>query len=209
MQRIFHPFSQADTSTTRQYGGTGLGLAISKQLAERMGGHTWVESVPGMGSDFRFTARFSHGKAIAAGVAASSEELAVARARLRGTNILLAEDNPFNQQVAQELLEETGAVVALADNGREALALLQKERFDIVLMDVQMPGIGGLEASRRIRGLGGAAGRTPVIAVTADTSDADRASYAAAGMSGFVAKPLMATALQAEITRAYGTACVR
>jgi CheY-like chemotaxis protein/HPt (histidine-containing phosphotransfer) domain-containing protein len=189
MQRLFHPFTQADASTTRQYGGTGLGLVISKQLVEMMGGGIWAESAPGKGSVFRFTARFGHGKAFAAVTQASVEYLAAARARLRGANILLAEDNPFNQQVAAELLEETGATVALANNGREALALLFKERFDIVLMDVQMPEMDGYEATRRIRATSRLAGQK-VIAMTANAMAEDRERCLASGMDDFISKPI-------------------
>ena len=189
MQRLFHPFTQADASTTRQYGGTGLGLVISKQLVEMMGGGIWAESAPGKGSVFRFTARFGHGKAFAAVTQASVEYLAAARARLRGANILLAEDNPFNQQVAAELLEETGATVALANNGREALALLFKKRFDIVLMDVQMPEMDGYEATRRIRATSRLAGQK-VIAMTANAMAEDRERCLASGMDDFISKPI-------------------
>jgi PAS domain S-box-containing protein len=189
MQRLFHPFTQADASTTRQYGGTGLGLAISKQLVEMMGGRIWVESATGAGSNFRFTARFGHGKAFAASAPASGEELAAARARLRGAHILLAEDNPFNQQVAAELLEETGATVTLANNGREALALLNKERYDIVLMDVQMPEMDGYEATRKIRATPRLTGQK-VIAMTANAMAEDRENCLASGMNDFITKPI-------------------
>jgi len=189
MQRLFRPFTQADASTTRQYGGTGLGLAISKQLVEMMGGRIWVESEPGIGSNFHFTARFGHGQFFAASAPASSEELAAARARLKGVNILVAEDNPFNQQVAAELLEETGAKVALADNGREALVLLNQERFDIVLMDVQMPEMDGYEATRKIRENPRLAGQK-VIAMTANAMAEDRERCLASGMDDFITKPI-------------------
>ncbi len=189
IQRLFHPFTQADASTTRQYGGTGLGLAISKQLVGIMGGGIWVESVPGMGSAFRFTARFGRGKAFAASATASHDELAAAHARLAGANILLAEDNPFNQQVAAELLEEVGARVTLANNGREALALLFKEHFDIVLMDVQMPEMDGYEATRQIRATSRLAGQK-VIAMTANALAEDRERCLASGMDDFITKPI-------------------
>ncbi len=189
VQRLFRPFSQADASTTRQYGGTGLGLVISKQLVEMMGGRIWVESTPGQGSVFRFTARFGRGKAFAAKAAASSDELAAAHAKLRGANILLAEDNPFNQQVAAELLEEAGATVALANNGREALVLLFKERFDLVLMDVQMPEMDGYEATRKIRATPRLDGQK-VIAMTANAMAEDRERCLASGMDDFITKPI-------------------
>ncbi len=189
MQRLFLPFSQADASTTRHYGGTGLGLVISKQLVEMMGGRIWAESAPGKGSIFRFTARFGHGEAFSPSTSASSEELATARARLSGANILLVEDNPFNQQVAAELLEETGANVVLADNGREALTSLFKKRFDIVLMDVQMPEMDGYEATRIIRATSRLAGQK-VIAMTANAMAEDRERCLDSGMDDFISKPI-------------------
>jgi two-component system, sensor histidine kinase len=118
-------------------------------------------------------------------------------------NVLVVDDSSTNRMILTRMLEALGHRVETAPDGETAIERVGHCIFDIVMMDVQMPGIGGLEASRRIRGLGGAAGRTPVLAVTADVSDADRASYAAAGMTGVVSKPLMAVALQSEIARAF------
>jgi CheY-like chemotaxis protein/HPt (histidine-containing phosphotransfer) domain-containing protein len=189
LQRLFHPFTQADTSTTRQYGGTGLGLAISRQLVEKMGGKIRVVSMPGMNSNFLFTARFGRGQEPATRVSANSEELLAARTRFRGAHILLVEDNPFNQQVAEELLEDAGANVVLANNGREALALLENGRFDLVLMDVQMPEMDGYEATRRIRSSERLAGLR-VIAMTANVMAEDRERCLASGMDDFIGKPI-------------------
>jgi CheY-like chemotaxis protein len=118
-------------------------------------------------------------------------------------NVLVVDDSSTNRMILTRMLEALGHRVETAPDGETAIERVGHCVFDIVLMDVQMPGIGGLEAARRIRGLGGAAGRTPVLAVTADVSDEDRASYAAAGMNGIVAKPLMAEALRSEIVRAF------
>ena len=187
--QLFVAFSQADTSTTRKFGGTGLGLAICKRLVKMMNGRIWVESVPDQGSDFRFTAHFGRGREIVASPEVHDDELVAARARLMGARILLAEDNPFNQQVAAELLEEVGATVTLVNNGREALESLAEKSYDIVLMDIQMPEIDGYEATRRIRVTPQLAGQR-VIAMTANAMAEDRERCLSAGMDDFITKPI-------------------
>ena len=170
--RLFQPFQQMDTSTTRNYGGTGLGLAISKQLVEMMEeGRVGVDSIPGQGSTFWFTVRL--GKGSKSHPSEISKRLpdfpSVILATINRTRILLAEDNLFNQQVATEFLENVGATVCVAKNGNEVMDLLHKEHFDCVLMDIQMPLMDGFEATRLIRA-NPALAEMPVIAMTANAS---------------------------------------
>ena len=187
MADLFKSFHPADPSTTRKYGATGLGLVISKQLAELMGGAVGVDSAPGTGSTFWFTARL--GKALHFLPTNPGAVPAEVLARLSGAYILLVEDNIFSQQVGQELLEQVHATVVLANNVKQAIDLMLKHRFDCVLMDVQMPVMDGFEATRIIRAdprLRGAV----VIAMTANAGKDDQAGCMAAGMDEFITKPI-------------------
>jgi PAS domain S-box-containing protein len=202
--QLFTPFHQADPSTTRRYGGTGLGLVISKQLAELMGGEAGVESEPGRGSTFWFTARLGQGGAHEVRPVRKAAPLPLASGqRLDGTTVLLVEDNVFSQQVGRELLENVGATVVVAANGSEALDLMRGRPFDCVLMDVQMPVMDGFEATRRIRA-DPALRDTVVIAMTANAGVEDQARCMAAGMNEFLTKPVAPEHLAATIARAIG-----
>ncbi len=195
MATLFTSFQQADVSTTRRYGGTGLGLAISKQMAELMGGQVGVRSCWGQGSTFWATVRLGlpmpgdvlpvpSGNAAARNVGAAMEPL-----HFDGVRILVAEDNLLNQQIAREILEGVGAIVCVAGNGREAVDMLGASDFDCVLMDVRMPEMDGLQATRLIQGLPVKRG-IPIIAMTANARREDRAECLAAGMLDFISKPV-------------------
>jgi CheY-like chemotaxis protein/HPt (histidine-containing phosphotransfer) domain-containing protein len=198
MKNLFQAFQQADVSTTRNYGGTGLGLAISRQLAELMGGEVGVQSTPGQGSTFWFTAWLELGTASAV---AAHKPFQADPELIKGASVLLVEDNTFNQQVAREMLEDAGAIVTIANNGREGLDRMLQKRFDCVLMDVQMPVMDGLEATRQIRA-NPALSATPVIGLTANAGPADQARCFKAGMNYFVSKPIESADLLAVLSAA-------
>jgi PAS domain S-box-containing protein len=192
--RIFQRFDQGDASTTRKFGGTGLGLAITKRLAEMMGGDVGFTSVEGQGSTFWLEVQ-----AEAAEAAAPAAELQ--EPILGGVRILVVEDNATNRMIATKMLEQLGASVETAADGYLGVEAVTRGGFDVVLMDVQMPGIDGLEAVRRIRRVGGAVAQTPVIALTANVLSHQRQAYLDAGMDGVVGKPISPGALLAEIAR--------
>jgi two-component system sensor histidine kinase/response regulator len=212
LEMIFDSFNQADASTTRQFGGTGLGLTISRRLVEMMGGRIWVESQLGEGSCFHFTARFGTWLCALASPAhtVASQGLKVRMADVRedhsnALRVLLAEDNRVNQKVATLLLEKRGHHVVLANNGHEALDALAENTFDLVLMDVHMPEMDGIEAVMAIREKEKVTGlHQAVIAMTASAMMGDRERCLAAGMDGYLSKPIDIVRLD-EVLGAYAT----
>ncbi|HWQ20983.1 MAG TPA: PAS domain S-box protein [Methanotrichaceae archaeon] len=198
---LFHSFSQVDMSTTRRYGGTGLGLAISKRLVELMGGKIWVDSTPGEGSTFHFTM-----PALASAAGLLSVEAKAAPAKSPGEmngkmRILLAEDNAVNRKVVSQMLRKLGYRADMAEDGLEVLKALERQHYDLILMDIQMPEMDGLEASRQIRKLRPAAEQPHIIALTAYALEGDKERCLEAGMDSYVAKPVRIEDLKAALLR--------
>jgi CheY-like chemotaxis protein len=192
--RLFGRFQQADDSTTRQFGGTGLGLAITRHLVRLMGGDVDFTSVEGRGSTFWFE--------IAAPEAAMPQHLQPdGKDGLEGLRILVVEDNAANRMIARKILENLGAEVEVAEDGAAGVEAARTGAHSLILMDVQMPDMDGLEATRRIRAQGGAMATTPIIALTANVLAHQRKAYGECGMNGVVGKPISPTALIGEILR--------
>ena len=190
--RLFQAFEQGDASTARQFGGSGLGLAISRRLARLMGGDVGADSALGRGSTFWFTARLERGHgAMPAKPVMTDVSGAEAEARLRhtGARLLVAEDNAINREVALELLQRVGLRVDMANDGLEAVEMAQAHDYDLILMDIQMPHMDGLEAARTLRALPGWETK-PILALTADAFEDDRHASKTAGMNDFIVKPV-------------------
>jgi signal transduction histidine kinase/ActR/RegA family two-component response regulator len=198
--RLFQNFQQADASTTRKYGGTGLGLAISRKLAQLMGGDMGVRSRPGAGSTFWFTVRVTEAQPT---VAAPLAPLSTARGLdpLRGARVLLVEDNDMNQIIACEILADAGCVVDVAPDGSVAVEKVRTNGYDVVLMDMQMPVMDGVTATREIR-RDARFDALPIIAMTANAMEQDRRACRAAGMNAFVTKPFEPEEFLAMVARA-------
>ncbi len=212
LETLFQTFSQADVSISREFGGTGLGLAISKQLVEKMGGSLSVSSEAGQGSEFVFTARFD-----LASLDQVAEELKEEEARIaplpeavesaQELRILLVEDNIVNQKVALGMLRKLGYPAQAANGGNEALEILNEGEFDLLFMDIQMPGLGGLEATKKIRaGEAGEGNReVPIIAMTAHATRQDRKNCLAAGMNDYIPKPISSELIHEAMLRVMAT----
>jgi PAS domain S-box-containing protein len=195
MSRLFQNFEQADNSTTRKFGGSGLGLSITRHLAKMMGGETGAESELKKGSKFWFTATFESAETIAEhGASALSESAALTPAALlerdfKGTRVLVCEDNPINQEIFAEMLTDVGFVVDVAENGAVGIGMAGQNTYRLILMDMQMPVVDGIEATRELRRMPDYVS-TPIVAMTANAFEADREACLQAGMDQFVTKPV-------------------
>ena len=203
---IFDKFTQADTSITRKFGGTGLGLSICKHLAELMGGEVGLSSVPGEGSTFWFTVvcRIGDETDLADDGPEGQQFAAGSLEGSRSLKLLVAEDNLVNQEIASHTLRNAGHEVVLVSNGREAVEAAAAQAFDAILMDIHMPEMDGLTATRQIRAGGGANAEVPIIALTADAMSGSREQFIAAGMNDFVSKPFDPPVLYATIAKCTG-----
>jgi CheY-like chemotaxis protein len=209
---IFDAFSQADSSTTRNYGGTGLGLTIATQLVRHMGGRIWLESQTGVGSKFQFTANFRlidetlttpPSESEQGSKALSEDHNSRPGASFNSMKVLLVEDNDLNQMLASEILELNGYEVVVAENGRRALQLIDEIAFDLVLMDIHMPVLDGYQATRAIRESEVITEtHIPIIAMTANAMDGDEQKCHEAGMDGFIAKPFRPDRLVSVVKKA-------
>jgi signal transduction histidine kinase/ActR/RegA family two-component response regulator len=201
-KRLFAPFEQADGSMTRKYGGTGLGLAISKRLAQLMGGEVGVVSALGEGSTFWATVRLGKVADIVspAPMPVRDSAEALLKAHFAGARILLAEDEPINREVSRDMLEDVGLPVDLAEDGEAAVGLASENRYALILMDMQMPRMNGVDATLAIRKLAGYAD-TPIIALTANAFDEDRQLCLAAGMNDHIGKPVSPDVLFATLLK--------
>ncbi len=199
--KLFQPFIQADTSTTRKYGGTGLGLTISKRLVEMMGGEIWLESQPGRGSTFSFTADFDLGKE-------KAEQRFKPVSELRGMKVLVVDDNATSRSILQEMLESFSFEVSLAPSGEEGITELENadegKPFELVIMDWKMPGMDGVEASKRIKNHKSLSKIPPVIIVTAYGREEVMQQAEQIGIKGFLLKPVSASTLFDMIMQAFG-----
>jgi len=198
---VFDKFVQADASTTRIYGGSGLGLSICRDLVRLMDGEIGVDSVPGKGSRFWFTVRcaaVARAEAISKPATTGTND----RARSSSLRLLVAEDNPVNQEIAVVILEAAGHHVDVVENGAEAVAAVRNASYDAILLDVEMPIMDGIAATRDIRGLPGAAARVPIVALTANAMVGDRERFIAAGMDDYVSKPFKSETLSEVLARA-------
>jgi len=194
--RIFESFSQVDGSFTRRFGGTGLGLAISKQLTEIMGGRLWVKSEDGIGSKFNLVLRFDTGTRIEI----QPVQIAQVKKINRACSILLTEDDKVNQMVITRILKDQGYIVATANNGLEAVDMCEKNSYDVILMDIQMPEMDGIEATKIIRDMDKHK-HTPIIAITGYALKGDREKFLSQGMDEYVSKPINVDELLNAITK--------
>ncbi|MBP2292925.1 PAS domain S-box protein [Azospirillum rugosum] len=204
LPHMFDRFTQADSSITRRYGGTGLGLAICKELCGLLGGGIDVASAPGRGSLFRFSIACAPGDPADLRLDGDGMDAVVPQPALPSLRVLAVDDNPVNRDIVRAMLQRAGHSVVTATDGAEAVQIAAREPFDLVLMDIQMPGMDGLTATRLIRTLPDPARRVPVIALTAHASGSSRPECEDAGMNGFVTKPIRPAALFEEIASVLG-----